>query len=144
MLIGGLQKESDYPYVSGSAGVVPTCAVDPSNFFITTAANGKNYMPQIYQGSESTLASHVSTVGPLAGAVDATNWQYYSSGVLTSCGTSLNHAIQLVGVDTLASTPFWKIRNSWGTSWGESGFIRIKYGVNLCHVGDWAVYVSTL
>jgi C1A family cysteine protease len=63
-------------------------------------------------------------------AVDATNWSRYSGGVFSNCGTSLNHAVLGVGFD---STGNWKIRNSWGTSWGEKGFIRLAPG-NTCGV----------
>lgn len=58
---------------------------------------------------------------PLSVAVDASSWSPYKSGIFNNCGTSLNHAVLLVGM-----TPsYWKIKNSWGLNWGESGYIRI-------------------
>ena len=52
---------------------------------------------------------------PISVTVDASNWSSYRGGVLSSCGTKINHAVLLVGV---AADGTWKIKNSWGTSWG--------------------------
>ena len=58
----------------------------------------------------------------------------YTIGVMKNCGkgTDINHAVQLVGVDTNAASGYWKIRNSWSADWGEQGNIRIAYGSNTC------------
>jgi C1A family cysteine protease len=47
-------------------------------------------------------------------------FRYYKSGILnsSSCGTSLDHAVILVGYGVENSTPYWLVRNSWGASWG--------------------------
>jgi len=65
-------------------------------------------------------------------AVDASTWSSYTGGVLTACGTSLNHAVQAVGVDASGN---WVIRNSWGGRWGESGHITLAAG-NTCGVAS--------
>ena len=68
--------------------------------------------------------------GPVAAAVDANNWQFYKSGIFTSCDpNSLNHSVLVV---TMTDT-YWRLKNTWGTSWGESGYIRIGPG-NTCGV----------
>lgn len=67
--------------------------------------------------------------GPVAVAVDASNWQLYKSGIFTNCGTSVNHSALLV---TMTDT-YWRLKNTWGTTWGESGYIRIGPG-NTCGV----------
>ena len=75
--------------------------------------------------------THLATVGPLAIASDASRWQLYGSGVFSGCkyenNIALNHAIQLVGY---GSDPdhgdFWLVRNSWGSTWGEHGYIRLQ------------------
>jgi C1A family cysteine protease len=64
---------------------------------------------------------------PVSVTVDATNWSPYRSGVFNNCASSINHAVLLVGV----VGGNWKIKNSWGTSWGEAGFIRLAGG-NTC------------
>jgi C1A family cysteine protease len=76
---------------------------------------------------------------PLSISVDASNWSQYKSGVFDNCGTGINHAVLLVGTD---STGVWKVKNSWGTGWGESGFIRLAAG-NTCGICAYGgVYVS--
>lgn len=57
------------------------------------------------------------------------SFQSYSSGVLTSgCGPLLDHAVALEGYNNTASTPYWIVRNSWGSSWGQSGYILLGQG----------------
>lgn len=72
---------------------------------------------------------------PVSVAVDATNWSRYSSGVFNNCSTRLNHGVTLVG----ASDDYWRIKNSWSTSWGEQGFIRLSRG-NTCGICNMASY----
>lgn len=56
---------------------------------------------------------------------------------MSTCGKSVDHCVQATGVDT---SSYWKVRNSWGTSWGESGFIRLKYGANTCAITNDPTY----
>lgn len=68
--------------------------------------------------------------GPVSAAVASSSYilQFYSSGVLTdtACGTGINHAILIVGYGTdTDGTPFWTVKNTWGPSWGEYGYVRI-------------------
>ncbi len=65
---------------------------------------------------------------PVAIAVDASNWSSYSSGIFSNCAANINHAVVAVGYE---SGSHWVIRNSWGTRWGESGYMRLKHG-NTC------------
>jgi C1A family cysteine protease len=85
------------------------------------------------------MGSYVQKSGPLSICIDASNWNSYTGGILSTCGKSVNHAVQAVGVDT---TSYWKVRNSWGTSWGESGFIRLKYGANTCAITNDPTYAT--
>lgn len=67
-------------------------------------------------------------IRPAAIAVDASGlrFQTYSSGVLNNCtNTSLNHAIAMDGYDSTASVPYYQVRNSWGTGWGDQGYILL-------------------
>ncbi len=130
--------ESDYPYTSGKAGVTGSCDV-PSD----AAAQVKTVSYTNVASSaadESTMGAYVASTGPLSIVVDASAWSTYTGGILSSCGTSLDHAVQAVGIDTDEGS--WKVRNSWGTSWGESGFIRLKYGENMCGLASDANYAT--
>jgi KDEL-tailed cysteine endopeptidase len=61
-------------------------------------------------------------------AVDASNWSFYSGGIYNHllCGSQLDHGVTLVGY----GANYWLIKNSWGTSWGEQGYIRLERGSN--------------
>jgi C1A family cysteine protease len=73
---------------------------------------------------------------PHSVAVDATNWSSYSSGIFNNCGLSVNHGVLLVGI-SLSSE--WKIKNSWGIGWGESGYMRLAAG-NTCNICTYPSY----
>jgi len=90
---------------------------------------------------ENLLQSNLYSLGPLSVCVEADSWQFYRSGVITSnCGDDLDHCVLLTGwgKQTRAGQDetYWILRNSWGTSWGENGYIRILKGKNLCGIAD--------
>jgi C1A family cysteine protease len=60
----------------------------------------------------------------------ASAFRYYKTGIINSagCGTTLDHAVILIGYGTSNGTPYWIVRNSWGASWGESGYVRLYRG----------------
>jgi len=135
---GGLETDADYPYTSGKAGVTGSCQASSSKFVVKT----KSYTTVSNSASgESKMATYVSGTGPLSVCVDANSWSSYTGGVMSSCGTQVDHCVQAVGLDTAAG--YWKVRNSWGTSWGESGFIRLAYGKNTCAIASDANYAAT-
>ena len=123
---GGLTSESQYPYVSGN-GAVPAC--DMAGKTDVTWIQGHKDIAH----SESAMAEFVATGGPLSIGVDAASWQTYGGGVMTNCqATQVDHAVLIVGYDLTAQPPYWIIKNSWGVSWGEEGYIRLQYGQNEC------------
>ena len=71
-------------------------------------------------------------ISPAAVIIDATNWGSYRSGVFNGCGTKLrmNHAVLAVGYDNNGN---WIVKNSWGSNWGERGYITIAAG-NTCGI----------
>jgi C1A family cysteine protease len=129
---GGIETEANYPYTSYQ-GVTGTCKSDSSKFVVKVT--GYKTL-----ASESAMASYVQGTGPLSVCVDASTWNSYSGGIVKTCGKSVNHCVQAVGVDTAAG--YWKVRNSWGTSWGESGFIRLSYGSNTCAIASDPTYAT--
>jgi len=67
---------------------------------------------------------------PVSVAVDASNWSPYKSGIFSNCAKNINHGVLLVGV---AQDSFWLVKNSWGTTWGDNGYIRLAPG-NTCAI----------
>ena len=121
---GGQEQESDYPYTSGVDGSTSSCSSDSSKYVLTVADYANI-------NGETDMANYVLATGPVSIDVDASTWSTYTGGIMSTCPTQINHAVQAVGVDT-SSNGYWKVRNSWGEDWGESGFIRLSYGSDTC------------
>lgn len=95
--------------------------------------------------SYTTIAKSVASLatkllaGPVSVCVYASQWSSYASGIFSGCAagqTSVNHAVVLVGVDSAGN---WRIKNSWSTGWGESGYMRLS-GTNDCGILGYAVF----
>jgi C1A family cysteine protease len=127
---GGLEDDSDYPYTAADG----TCNFQSNLVKVTIS----NWQYATTNSDEQTMQNNLATWGPLSICVDAEPWQDYTGGVLmaSDCSNSLDHCVQLVGYDMTQSTPFWIVRNSWGTSWGENGYIRLQYGQDTCGCAD--------
>ena len=128
----GSTNETTYPYTQVAAS---SCKINGGNFKISS-----------YQGGMlsncSALAAMVAG-RPVAVAVSAGNsyWQSYTGGIMNTCSGSLDHGVTLVGVHQDSTQNYWKVKNSWGTSWGESGFIRLDRSVdNICLICTYAFY----
>jgi cathepsin L len=130
---GGLfMTEDDYPYTA----VDGTCKFDKTK----GVAQVLSYIRPTTTGNEEELKNGLAEKGVVSIAIDASSYsfQLYSSGIYnpTSCSsTYLDHAVGLVGYGTEDSVDYWIVRNSWGTSWGEEGYIRmIRNNNNKCGV----------
>lgn len=76
-------------------------------------------------------------VGPLSVAINANNLQFYVKGISNPalCNPEgLNHGVLIVGLGTEDKKDFWKVKNSWGASWGEEGYFRIIRGKGKCGI----------
>jgi xylem cysteine proteinase len=112
----GIEPEKLYPYT----GVQGTCQY--KSIAAITVNSGYQCIAQKAQGQLMTAL----TWQPVSIAVEADQaaWQSYAGGVVAkNCGDTLDHAVLLVGYD--ATSDSWIVKNSWGTTWGEAGYIRI-------------------
>jgi len=79
--------------------------------------------------NQLALKEALALKGPVAVAIEADTkvYQSYSSGVITSpnCGTNLDHGVLIVGYGEENGIKYWLVKNSWGTSWGENGYVKI-------------------
>lgn len=173
---GGIYKESDFPYCSGTVSPLtsePDCypcmpkaydkqsCGDHSDLYCdrsTTLGQGEGKLcsspnnkelvkikdwRQLSE-NEDDLAEVLTKEGPISVAMSATILQFYFGGIISfpicsSEESSLDHAVVLVGLGETTtifgnSLPFWKVRNSWGPSWGEEGYFRLKRGSGMCGI----------
>merc|ERR1719162_260580 len=93
----------------------------------------------VKKGDEDALltALTASTVS-VAIEADKSAFQLYKGGVLdnAACGTKLDHGVMVVGYGTDGGKEYWKVKNSWGGSWGEEGYIRMVKGKNQCGISQ--------
>jgi len=132
---GGIDSYASYPYTAGE-GQAGQCQFSQQNVVTNVAS---------YQtiSGETGLYQQASTAGPVSVCVDASSWSGYSGGILTQCGNNVDHCVQLTGYMNYGqSGAYWVVRNSWGTNWGENGFIWIQIGQDLCSIGDYATVVA--
>jgi len=113
----GICEESAYPYT----GVDGTCKGCKQPYDAITSYT------DVVKDNENDLETAVVS-GCVSVAIEANQFafQYYSSGILTgSCGTNLDHGVLAVGYGVQGSQEYWKVKNSWGTDWGEDGYVLI-------------------
>jgi len=156
----GLTLESLYPYTAGKTGKATACRTN-----ITAVATIQGFVyaspPCTNAGNcnavnEETLRDAVAQTGPSAICVNASGkggvvWQNYRGGVVTGetktvCPAGwfdLDHCVLLTGYgkDNSTGYDYWNVKNSWGSGWGEKGFIRLQRGNNMCGVADEATFV---
>jgi len=79
-------------------------------------------------------------IAPVFVCVDASAWQFYTGGIFqaSQCGTDIDHCVQLTGYSPTQGA-YWILKNSWGTDWGNNGYIFLQYGQNACGISDMAV-----
>ena len=131
---GGIEPLADYPYTAETG----SCQFDASK--INEKITGWKYVTQ--SADESAMQNWAYSDGPLSVCVDAASWQFYTGGVITSCGQQVDHCVQVTGWSTQQGTPAWNVRNSWGTSWGLSGYLYVERGKNMCAIGSTVTSVS--
>eukprot|EP01034_Spumella_vulgaris_P023998 gene23998-30285_t len=135
-----------YYYVYSNGGQTCDDAYPYTSYYDVSGDCTSNWNPLVtitgysMLSDEDSMVSYVLTTGPLSVCVDASDWYSYTSGILSSCGSSIDHCVQAVGVNT--DDNYWKVRNSWGTSWGESGYIRLNLYADTCGITYLPTYVD--
>ncbi|KAJ8753468.1 hypothetical protein K2173_019867 [Erythroxylum novogranatense] len=134
----GLTTETNYPYTASDG----SCN---SNAEANHAAKITGY-EDVPANNEAALMKAVANQ-PVAVAIDAGGFefQFYQSGVFTgNCGTELDHGVAAVGYGESNGVKYWLVKNSWGTQWGEEGYIRMQKDVSakggLCGIAMQASY----
>jgi len=125
ILTHGLDTEDTYPYLGQETG---RCTEADNTTTIHRYTLDRCFNVQAY--SEEQLKRALTAYGPLVVCIDASAiiFQLYQSGIIraSECETSINHAVQLVGYGEEKGTKYWLVRNSWGESWGEKGYMRLE------------------
>merc|ERR1712187_115729 len=137
----GLCTEADYPYITGGGKDGYACRTNCSR---AVTVSGYKAVPK---GNEDALLQAL-LLGPVTIGIDAAAdaFMLYKSGILDGkCGKQLDHAVLIVGygvgsANAEAGKPYWKIKNSWNTDWGEKGYLRVVRGKDMCGVADGALY----
>ena len=123
MINNGQCTESSYPYKAGTTKTAGSCQKCSSAGVSFSSCS--DVTPKDQVALAAAVAKH-----PVVIAIEADTryFQSYSGGILdsTSCGTNLDHAVEIVGYGSQNGVDYWIVRNSWSSSWGESGYVRIK------------------
>merc|ERR1712072_206062 len=140
----GLMKWEDYGYRT-ELNSEPECKLVYSHckYKKHKVAQRIHGYVNIRKGSEGDLKNAVG-MRPVSAAIDAHHrpFKLYRSGVfsLASCTTHLTHGLLVVGYGEKEGRKYCKVKNSWGTTWGQDGFGQVIRDKNMCAIGNWANY----
>jgi len=136
----GIDTENSYPYEAKNN----RCRYNPRNK--GASDYGFKVLPR---GNEYYLKTAIATQGPCSVSIDANHKSFHfynGQGVYREpeCSSvKTHHAVLVVGygVDEASGSAYWLVKNSWGTSWGKAGYIKIaKDENNMCGIASYASY----
>jgi len=142
---GRMDTETGYPYTSGD-GDNGVCKFKTTDVGATIASYTSYCNENTAPCDEFQMQQLLVTYGPLSVCLDAGPMQYYTGGIdnPTDCDPdAIDHCVTMVGYGVDAGTPFWRIKNSWGTDWGENGFYRLIRGIGACGINKVITIAAT-
>lgn len=136
-----IMQEKDYPYVAANH----SCKYHPEQSSGINVTQRYNVMPYNVEQLKAAVAQQ-----PVAAAVEGYQdaFMQYKAGVFDSpmCGKSLDHAVVIVGfgIESHTGDEYWIVRNDWGTTWGEEGYMRLKMqdGAGICGINMAASFAA--
>jgi C1A family cysteine protease len=132
----GVELESRYPYTARDGAC---------NYVKSDIRFQNTGFTDVPRDNEAALATAVAQQ-PVSVAVDAPPFMYYTGGIFNdrNCGNSLDHGVLAVGYGSESGQDYWIVKNSWGASWGEKGYIRMARNVQaaygMCGIAQMASY----
>ena len=134
---GGIESEDSYPYWANDNG---ECQFN-YKFAVTTDTGYQQLL-----ACEINLKNAVATIGPLSAAIFmADSFYHYSGGIYNEpyCIGDFDHAVLVVGFGSDKGNDYWLVKNSWGTDWGENGYIKMSRNKNnQCGIASYVTFPS--
>jgi len=134
---GGQDSLQCYPY----EGIDDNCRWNPS-------CNSANIVSWtwVFPHNEYQMLLWVLGNSPLSICVDASQWSSYSGGIVASsqCRQQTDHCVLITGWNMNSNPPYWIVRNSWGTDWGDGGYIYLQYNANTCALAQYPASCHTV
>ena len=120
---GGIDTEEDYPYTARDG----SCDQYRKNAKVVTIDDYEDVPANDEKALQKAVANQPVSVAIEAGGRE---FQFYDSGVFSGkCGTALDHGVTAVGYGSENGVDYWIVKNSWGASWGENGYIRMARNI---------------
>jgi len=133
---GGICDWQEYQYTAETGNCMA------ANCTNVAAIKGYTDVPSLDENA--LMLATYSTVVSTAVEADQSVFQFYTGGIIDSatCGDQLDHGMTVVGWGTDKGVDYWTLRNMWGEAWGESGYVRLVRGKNMCGLATEASYVT--
>jgi C1A family cysteine protease len=141
---GGIASEKGYPFVGiSSKGTIAKCTPAKEKHPVATVKGVTKVGDKNDPAGKGERALKSAVQGQPVSVDISGSFQHYKSGILDNEACSehdIDHAVLVVGFGEEGGKPYWKIKNSWGTNFGENGYIRIVQNKAMCHIGKAGFY----